>query len=204
MARKTRKRIRNVSEYLKPLSCRLESSHRHFLRVYHRPNFAQKRYFNARICRDGHANIVRTTSKEIMTVPTPMRNWSGQAAAPGFLLILIHASSCSTLHREPLSLSSNILALTAKHQPSNCTRRKIKGQHDWGQQAWEVPRGKSASERVSEEDLWEGGFQRFSEVLRSFQSFSEVFRGFQRFYKGPLRAPLRVPFSSQSCGSCCP
>ena len=48
------------------------------------------------------------------------------------------------------------------------------------------------------------GFQRFLEVFRGFQRFSEVFRDFQRFFKGPLRAPLRVPFSSQSCGSCCP
>ena len=47
-------------------------------------------------------------------------------------------------------------------------------------------------------------FQRFLEVFRGFQRFSEVFRGFQRFFKGPLRDPLRVSFSSQSCGSCCP
>ena len=47
-------------------------------------------------------------------------------------------------------------------------------------------------------------FQRFLEVFRGFQRFSEVLRGFQRFFKGPLRDPLRVPFSSQSCGSCCP
>ena len=47
-------------------------------------------------------------------------------------------------------------------------------------------------------------FQSFLEVFRGFQRFSEVFRGFQRFFKGPLRDPLRVPFSSQSWGSCCP
>ena len=61
-------------------------------------------------------------------------------------------------------------------------------------------RGKSASERVSERiSEREGfrGFQRFLEVLRGFERFSKVF---QRFFKGPLR----VPFSSQSCGSCCP
>ena len=34
---------------------------------------------------------------------------------------------------------------------------------------------------------------RVSEVFRGF-------RGFQRFFKGPLRDPLRAPFSSQSCG----
>ena len=37
------------------------------------------------------------------------------------------------------------------------------------------------------EGLWKGGF-------------SVGFRGFS----GPLRPPLRLPFSSQSCGSCCP
>ena len=47
-------------------------------------------------------------------------------------------------------------------------------------------------------------FQRFLEVFRGSQRFSEVFRGFQRFFKRPLRDPLRVPFSSQSCRSCCP
>ena len=70
----------------------------------------------------------------------------------------------------------------------------------------------SASERVSERTSERDGFrafQSFSEVLgqkvfRGFQRFSEVFRGFQRFSKGPLRDPLRVPFSSQRCGSCCP
>ena len=55
-------------------------------------------------------------------------------------------------------------------------------------------RGKSASEKVSERTSERKGFQRFS----------DVFTGFERFVKGPLRAPLRVPFSSQSCGSCCP
>ena len=38
-----------------------------------------------------------------------------------------------------------------------------------------------------------------SEVFRGFKRFSEGFGGFQRFFRGPLRAPLRV--SSQSCGS---
>ena len=38
-------------------------------------------------------------------------------------------------------------------------------------------------------------------VWRGFERFSEVCRGFQRFFKGPLRDPLRVPFSSQSWGS---
>ena len=45
---------------------------------------------------------------------------------------------------------------------------------------------------------------RVSEVFRGWQRCLEVFRGFQRFFKGPLRDPLRVQFSSQSCGSCCP
>ena len=48
------------------------------------------------------------------------------------------------------------------------------------------------------------GFQRVWEGLRGFERFLEVFRGFQRFFKDPLRDPLRVPFSSQSCRSCCP
>ena len=50
--------------------------------------------------------------------------------------------------------------------------RKIKGQQDKGQQAWEVLRGKSASERVSERE----GFQRFLEVFRGLQRFVEVFQ----------------------------
>ena len=47
-------------------------------------------------------------------------------------------------------------------------------------------------------------FQRFSELFRGFQRFSEVFRGFSEVFQGPLRDPLRVPFSSQSWGPCCP
>ena len=70
--------------------------------------------------------------------------------------------------------------------------------------AWEVLRGKSASERVSERTSERDGFRAFQRFSEVFQRFSEVFRGFQRFFKGPLRDPLRVPFSSQSCGSCCP
>ena len=63
-------------------------------------------------------------------------------------------------------------------------------------------RGKSASERVFERvservsEKGGGGFQRFSEGFRGFQ-------GFQRFLDA-LRGPLRAPFSSQSCGPCCP
>ena len=48
-----------------------------------------------------------------------------------------------------------------------------------GQQDWEVLRGKSASERVSERTSErEGfrGFQRFLEVFRGFERFSEVFQ----------------------------
>ena len=88
-------------------------------------------------------------------------------------------------------------------------RRSFKGQHDWGQQAWEVLRGKSASERVPERTSERDGFrafQSFSEVFRGFQRFSEIFRGFQRFFRGfskalsetlsechfPLRAAGRV------------
>ena len=50
-------------------------------------------------------------------------------------------------------------------------RRKIKGQHDYGQQAWEILGGKSASERVSERTSEREGF-------RGFQRFSEIFQGF--------------------------
>ena len=59
------------------------------------------------------------------------------------------------------------------------------------------------------ERFWEGNLRlrgasaRVSE-REGFQRFSEVFRGFQRFFRCPLRAPLRVPFSSQCCGSCYP
>ena len=71
------------------------------------------------------------------------------------------------------------------------SRRKIKGQHDEGQQAWEVLRGKSASERVSERVSEREGFrglQRFLD-LEVFRGFSEVFRGFQRFFKRPSQKP---------------
>ena len=79
---------------------------------------------------------------------------------------------------------------------------RLMGQQEQGQQ-----RGQSASERVSERTSErEGcrGFQRFFEVFRGFQSFSEVFGGFQRFsevfqrfFRGPLRDPLRSRFPSQ-------
>ena len=45
--------------------------------------------------------------------------------------------------------------------------------------------------------------ERERERLRGNTIRGEV-RGFQRLFKGPLRDPLRVPFSSQSCRSCCP
>ena len=73
----------------------------------------------------------------------------------------------------------------------NLSWRKIKGQHDQGQQDREPLRGKSASERVSERTSERG-------VFRGFQSFSEAFRGFQRFSEAlsePLSEghfPLRV------------
>ena len=65
------------------------------------------------------------------------------------------------------------------------------------------------------ERFWEGNLplrgslrgSLFSEVLRGFQRVWEVFRGFQRFsevFQRPSQRPSQSPFSSQSCGSCCP
>ena len=59
-----------------------------------------------------------------------------------------------------------------------------------GQQDREPLRGKSASERVSEREVFRVILQRFSEVFRDFQRF---WRGF----RGPLRDPLRGRFPSQ-------
>ena len=73
-----------------------------------------------------------------------------------------------------------------------------------GNRTGKVLRGKSASERVSERISEREGFQRFSVVFRGLRGFERLLRGFQRFCKDPLRDPLRVPFSSKSCGSCCP
>ena len=38
---------------------------------------------------------------------------------------------------------------------------------------------------------------RVSDVFTGFQRFSEVIRGFERFFRGPLRDPLRGRFPSQ-------
>ena len=53
------------------------------------------------------------------------------------------------------------------------------------------PRGKSASERVSEREGCRG-FQRFSEVFRSFQRSSEVVRGFQSSSQRPSQRQISL------------
>ena len=68
---------------------------------------------------------------------------------------------------------------------------RLRGNKNRGQQAWEVLRGKSASERLSE-GLWEGGF---SEIFRGFQRwgfqrFSEVFTGFERPSQSPSQSAI--------------
>ena len=75
--------------------------------------------------------------------------------------------------------------------------KEDKQRHKRYQHYWSGVLGQSClstSEKVSERTSEREGFQRLSEVLR----------GFQRFFRGPLGAPLRVPFSSQTCGPSCP
>ena len=50
-------------------------------------------------------------------------------------------------------------------------------------------RGKSASERVSDRTSEREGFRGFQSFSEFF--FSEIFRDSQRFFRGPLRDPLR-------------
>ena len=83
--------------------------------------------------------------------------------------------------------------------------RKIKGQHDYGQQDREPLRGKSASERTSEREGF-GGLQRFLEVFRGLQRFLEVFRGFSEVLSETLsEADFPLRGSRSRCPySCCP
>ena len=64
---------------------------------------------------------------------------------------------------EPEALQSGSGVNVFYFGPANfrqIARRKVKGNHDKGQRAWEVLRGKSASERVSEREGFRG-FQSF-------------------------------------------
>ena len=72
--------------------------------------------------------------------------------------------------------------------------RKIKGQHDWGQQGQESPRGKSSSERVSERAPKPSERNTCNEGEVTKGGLSEVFGGF----------PSRRPFPLGDSRSCCP
>ena len=63
-----RETIRNVSKNIKPLSCRLKISHRHFSNSLSPPKICTTIFLTRRICRHGHANffqwIVSSSSRD--------------------------------------------------------------------------------------------------------------------------------------------
>ena len=75
--KKSEKRSETCPKNSKPLSRCLKVVQQHFLKVFHRPKFAQKKFFvTARLCRGSHAKLLTRFEPDSMENPVKIQSKS--------------------------------------------------------------------------------------------------------------------------------